>query len=123
LFKQILFCFLLFQPPEFASGAIQSMADTKFCIDTLSRPKNEPIGIVLVYSLIELNYFTFPVTGIYYCAENKVRPQDNQHLTLRYYRDIALPNMQMCLDANSGDVKKPIVTQGCHNGQVKLISN
>jgi hypothetical protein len=54
---------------------------------------------------------------MYYCGNNKVRPQDNQHLTLRFYRDIALPNMQMCLDANGPDVKKPIVTQGCHAGQ------
>lgn len=66
----------LLKPPEFASGAVQSLADKNFCLDVLNRPKNEPIGI-------------------YYCAPNKVRPQDNQHLTLRYYRDIALPNNQM----------------------------
>lgn len=55
--------------------------------------------------------------GIYYCGGNKVRPQDNQHLTLRFYRDIALPSMQLCLDANAPGDKKPIVTQGCHSGQ------
>ena len=32
------------EPPEFASGAIQSMADKKLCIDRMSRPKNVPIG-------------------------------------------------------------------------------
>lgn len=32
------------EPPEFASGAIQTMADTKYCLDTLNRPKDEPIG-------------------------------------------------------------------------------
>lgn len=32
------------EPPEFASGAIQSLADTKYCIDKLNRPKDQPIG-------------------------------------------------------------------------------
>lgn len=31
-------------PPEFASGAIQTMADTKYCMDTMSRPREQPIG-------------------------------------------------------------------------------
>lgn len=32
------------EPPEFASGALQTMADPKFCIDTLNRPKGQPVG-------------------------------------------------------------------------------
>jgi hypothetical protein len=32
------------EPPEFASGAIQTMADPKFCIDAMSRPKDSPLG-------------------------------------------------------------------------------
>jgi hypothetical protein len=58
-----------------------------------------------------------PFAGMYLCANNKIRPQDNQHLTLRFYRDIALPDMQMCLDAHAAGDKKPIVTGGCHAGQ------
>lgn len=32
------------EPPEFASGAIQTLSDPNFCIDTLSRPKDSPVG-------------------------------------------------------------------------------
>lgn len=32
------------EPPEFASGAIQAMADLRYCMDTLNRPKDEPVG-------------------------------------------------------------------------------
>lgn len=32
------------EPPEFASGAIQSLADPNFCIDALNRPKDQPVG-------------------------------------------------------------------------------
>lgn len=32
------------EKPEFASGAIQSLADKNFCIDLLNKPKGSPIG-------------------------------------------------------------------------------
>lgn len=34
----------ILQPPEFASGAIQSMEDNNLCIDTLNRQKGEAVG-------------------------------------------------------------------------------
>jgi len=86
------------EPPEFASGAIQTLADPNFCIDTLSRPKDEAVGL-------------------YYCAKNKVRPQDNQHFTLRYYRDIATADMQRCFDAYGPGEKQEVKTGGCHGAQ------
>lgn len=32
------------EPPPFASGVIQSVANEKYCIDRLNRPKEQPIG-------------------------------------------------------------------------------
>lgn len=54
MFKKVIFNYfhVYFQPAEFASGALQSMADKNYCIDTLNRPKNEPIG---TNALMKLN--------------------------------------------------------------------
>lgn len=56
-------------------------------------------------------------TGLYYCGQNRKRPQDNQHFTLRYYRDVALPNMQDCFDSYGVGPTREVKTHGCHNGQ------
>ena len=36
------------EPAEFASGVIQNMADSKYCIDRMNRPKGEPIGKYII---------------------------------------------------------------------------
>jgi hypothetical protein len=74
------------------------MADEKFCIDTMNRPREQPVGV-------------------YSCGENKRRPQDNQHFTLRFYRDIALANMQDCWDSFGSEEKRELKTFSCHHGQ------
>lgn len=62
-------------------------------------------------------YVGLSLAGVYYCAQNKKRPQDNQHFTLRFYRDIALPNMQDCFDSYGIGERREVKTHGCHNGQ------
>lgn len=57
------------------------------------------------------------ISGLYFCSDNKKRPQDNQHLTLRFYRDISLPDMQQCFDSYGVGEKRDVVTNGCHNSQ------
>jgi hypothetical protein len=54
---------------------------------------------------------------MYYCSDNKKRPQDNQHFTLRFYRDIATASLENCLDAYTPGDKKELKMGGCHNGQ------
>jgi hypothetical protein len=39
------------EPPEFASGTIQSLENKKLCIDTMNRPKDAPVG-----KSIEIHY-------------------------------------------------------------------
>lgn len=86
------------EPPEYASGAIQSMADKKFCIDKMNRPKEQPLGI-------------------YFCGNNKKRPQNNQHFILRYYRDISDSEMESCFDSYGEGEKRELKTFSCHHGQ------
>lgn len=57
------------------------------------------------------------ITGLYFCGENRKRPQDNQHFTLRFNRDIALANMQDCFDSYDPGEKRPVKMGPCHNGQ------
>lgn len=45
------------EPPEFASGAIESLADNHFCIDTMNRPKDQPIGKYFCISITKLEHW------------------------------------------------------------------
>lgn len=54
---------------------------------------------------------------MFLCGGNRARPQDNQHFTLRFYRDIAAPDMQMCWDSYGEGEKRDINMGGCHHGQ------
>lgn len=64
-----------------------------------------------------MNNWNSLISGVYFCAENKVRPQDNQHFTLRFNRDIALANLQDCFDSFGEGEKKEVKMFSCHNGQ------
>lgn len=70
---------------EFASGAIQSLADKNFCIDLLNRPKGAAIGEICNSSssiFVNIVKQCLICSGLFYCGNNKKRPQDNQHFTL-----------------------------------------
>jgi polypeptide N-acetylgalactosaminyltransferase len=83
-------------PPNFASGTIQSLADPAFCIDTMSRNEGEQIGL-------------------YVCANDHEHPQDNQNFELSFQRDIRV-NEDTCLDV-SGNGHTAVLLQACHGGQ------
>lgn len=64
-----------------------------------------------------ISLLALPISGLYYCGENRKRPQDNQHFTMRFYRDISCANMQDCFDSYGPGEKREILTGSCHNGQ------
>ncbi|CAO1332625.1 unnamed protein product [Diamesa hyperborea] len=86
------------EPPDFASGAIQSLADKNYCIDTLSHSEKEAIGI-------------------YFCAKDLVRPQSNQYFALSWQRDIRIKFGDQCWDVSEGGSKAEISLFGCHGLQ------
>lgn len=85
------------EPPNFASGSIQSIANPTFCIDTLSRGEKKRIGL-------------------YYCAMDKINPQATQNFVLSWQRDIRIRHAEQCWDvSDSGNA--PILLFGCHGMQ------
>lgn len=86
------------EPPDFASGAIWSDADTSLCVDTLNHGENQPVGL-------------------YHCANNKKTPQGNQHFALSWYRDIRIKFGDLCFDVSAGGKDAPVNLYNCHGGQ------
>lgn len=85
------------EPPNFAFGAIQSISNPTFCIDTLSRGEKNRIGL-------------------YFCAIDKVNPQATQNFALSWQRDIRVRHGEQCWDvSDSGNA--PVVLFGCHGMQ------
>lgn len=82
---------------DFASGAIQSLTNPAFCVDTLSRGDKEPIGL-------------------YFCANDKVKPQSTQFFALSWQRDIRIKHGSSCWDVSEGG-NAPILLFGCHSMQ------
>ncbi|CRL06521.1 CLUMA_CG019455, isoform A [Clunio marinus] len=84
-------------PPDFASGAIQSIANPSYCVDTLSHGDKEKIGL-------------------YYCANDKKKPHATQFFALSWQRDIRIKHGESCWDVSeSGEA--PILLFGCHGMQ------
>ncbi|XP_070505127.1 N-acetylgalactosaminyltransferase 6-like [Chironomus tepperi] len=70
------------EPPEFASGAIISVANPKYCVDALSDEREMQVGI-------------------YPCKENLQKPGYRQNFKLRNHRDISIEGSNSnCLDFN-----------------------
>lgn len=86
------------EPPPFANGAIQSIADSQMCIDTMGRGEKQEFGM-------------------YPCAANKTYPQATQHFVLSVARDIRLKRLDNCMDVSSGSKKAPILQFHCHENQ------
>lgn len=82
---------------DFASGAIQSLANPTFCVDTLSRGDKERIGL-------------------FYCASDKVKPQSTQYFALSWQRDIRIKYGESCWDVSEAG-HAPILLFGCHGMQ------
>lgn len=76
----------------FASGAIQSEADKKYCVDSMNRPMGEPLGL-------------------YPCNENLQNPGYSQEFVLKWHRNIRKKDKAyFCLDADNVSMLK------CHFG-------
>ncbi|KAL7049519.1 hypothetical protein ACKWTF_003737 [Chironomus riparius] len=85
------------EPPNFASGAIQSLANPTFCVDTLSRGEKNKVGL-------------------YYCAMDKANPQATQNFALSWQRDIRIRHGEQCWDVSESG-NSPVVLFGCHGMQ------
>lgn len=82
---------------DFASGAIQSLANPSYCVDTLSHGEKENIGL-------------------YYCAADILKPQSTQFFALSWQRDIRIKHGESCWDVSEAG-KAPIALFGCHGMQ------
>lgn len=83
------------EPPDYAYGTLQSLANERLCVDTLNVGMHNPVGL-------------------YPCAENHKRPQKNQNWALSWHRDLRLRNQKQCLDvAESGKDAKAKLWE-CH---------
>lgn len=84
-------------PPDFANGAIQSVANEALCVDTLGNGEKGEIGL-------------------YSCASNKQEPQSTQFFALSWQRDIRIKYGEQCWDVSeAGDAS--ITLYGCHGMQ------
>lgn len=83
-------------PPDYASGAIQSVAYPAYCVDTMNNGINGAIGL-------------------YSCAPNKTHPQINQYWSLSYFHDIRKYKGDVCLDVKDSHENATIWMWSCHN--------
>lgn len=86
------------EPPDFASGVIQSVAQPNQCIDTM----NHGIG---------------QEPGLFSCADNHKRPQLNQFFVLTWHKDIRVRGTTKCWDVSTSVKNAPIIFFDCHQGQ------
>ncbi|XP_036339568.1 N-acetylgalactosaminyltransferase 4-like [Rhagoletis pomonella] len=83
------------QPPSYAVGTIQSRAYPHFCLDTMGKGSEHPVGL-------------------YYCAENKTHPHSNQYWKLSYARDLQHQDGDICLDVQSVQENATVWMWTCH---------
>jgi polypeptide N-acetylgalactosaminyltransferase len=84
-------------PPDFASGAIQSVVNPTFCVDTMNSGEKSRIGL-------------------YHCAMDLKNPQLTQFFELSWQRDIRMKYSDMCWDVSEAG-NAPVVMFGCHGMQ------
>lgn len=82
-------------PPDYANGAIQSVAHPSMCIDSLGQSDGKPIGV-------------------FACANDLVRPQNNQYWALSYRKDLRLKGTEKCMDLAMHRDDAQISMYGCH---------
>jgi polypeptide N-acetylgalactosaminyltransferase len=82
------------EPPDFAAGRLQSVANPSLCVDTLNNKK----------------------LGLYSCASDKIHPHSTQYFAHSWQRDIRIKNSDQCWDVSeSGNA--PVMLFGCHGMQ------
>lgn len=86
------------EPPDFASGALQSMSDPKYCVDSLNAGEKGAIGL-------------------FSCANDLKRPQGNQFWALSWHKDIRQKHGSNCWDVSAGGKDAPVLLFRCHGSQ------
>lgn len=82
-------------PPDFASGAIQSVAHPTLCIDQMGQDQGGAMGV-------------------YPCASNLQHPQMSQFWVLSYRKDLRIKNSEKCLDISDHKENAPVLLWSCH---------
>lgn len=82
-------------PPDFASGAIQSVAHPTMCIDQMNKRDGGEVGV-------------------FSCAHNLKHPHGNQNWALSYRKDLRVKNSEKCMDVPSHNADSPVLIWGCH---------
>ncbi|XP_039963282.1 N-acetylgalactosaminyltransferase 6 [Bactrocera neohumeralis] len=83
------------EPPDYAFGAIQSVAEPTLCVDTMGKPRHSKIGL-------------------YPCAPNLKKPQRNQNWALSWHKDLRLRFKTDCLDVQQQPPNAPVWLWDCH---------
>lgn len=86
------------EPPDFASGTIQSVSHPHQCVDTLNHGMGQEFGL-------------------YTCASDHERPQLNQFFVLSWHKDIRVHGTTKCWDISTSVKNAPIVFYDCHGQQ------
>lgn len=86
------------EPPDFANGAIQSVANPALCVDTLNHGEKQTVGL-------------------FSCASDKVQPQANQYFQLSWHRDLRIKFGELCWDVSESVPNAKILLYHCHGGQ------
>lgn len=89
------------EPAEFASGAIQSMADTNFCMDTLNRPKDGVIGKYFHYQMTKLKHFDNWVYRFQVCTSVQRTEFDHKTTSILHCDIIVILQRQTCKHAST----------------------
>ncbi|XP_041783073.1 putative polypeptide N-acetylgalactosaminyltransferase 10 [Anopheles merus] len=84
------------EPEPYASGSIQSVADSSLCIDTMQRGRGEPIGL-------------------YPCSNSLIEPTNhNQYFVHSWHRDIQHKYGEGCFDVPQSKPGSPVTIFTCH---------
>nr|XP_036226747.1 N-acetylgalactosaminyltransferase 6-like [Bactrocera oleae] len=84
-----------FAPPDYASGALQSVAVPQLCLDSIQLPVEHHIG------------------DLRPCSPNLQQPVDSQNWQLTFHRDLRQAN-ENCLDVQSKEPNASIWLWPCH---------
>lgn len=86
------------EPPDFASGALQSVAHPAWCADTMGGRLGKPVGV-------------------FGCATDVREPQGSQFFALSWHKDVRLHGTTHCWDVPTQQKDAPVVFYDCHGQQ------
>lgn len=86
------------EPPDFAWGALQSVAHPAWCVDSMAGRLHKPLAI-------------------YGCAQNLQEPHTSQYFQLSWHKDVRNRGINRCLDVPTQDKHAKVVFFECHGQQ------